>query len=74
MGKGIILHSFKRMSPEDQHAFDRWLKANAVVGLIFAAALVGMALVGANSSGPRDTAIANSMQGRELPTTAVVSE
>jgi hypothetical protein len=70
MGKGFIHSSVARMSREDQHAFDRWLKANAVVGLIFAAGLVAMALVGANSAPPGQTATADSMQHRDIPVIA----
>jgi hypothetical protein len=43
------------MSPEDRHTFDRWLKANAVVGSIFAAGLFAMALAG--SAGPRTASV-----------------
>jgi hypothetical protein len=46
MGKGYILRARKTMSEEDQRAFDRWLKANAVVGLIFAAGIIAMAWAG----------------------------
>jgi hypothetical protein len=70
MGKGFILYSVARMSREDRHAFDRWLKANAVVGLIFAAGLVAMALIGANSTPPGDTAVASSKQPRDIPVVA----
>jgi hypothetical protein len=70
IGKGFILYSVARMSREDRHAFDRWLKANAVVGLMFAAALVAMALIGANSAPPGDTAIASGMQPRDIPVVA----
>jgi hypothetical protein len=59
MGKGYILRARKTMSEEDQRAFDRWLKANAVVGLIFAAGIIAMAWAGSNSAGPRDTVLAN---------------
>jgi hypothetical protein len=42
---------FTPLSPEDQREFDRWLKANAILGLIIAAGLVAMALAGSNSGG-----------------------
>jgi hypothetical protein len=40
------------MSTEDQRTFDRWLKANLVVGSIFASALCAMALVGSKALEP----------------------
>ena len=70
MRKGIVLYSVARMSGEDRRAFDRWLKRNAIVGLIFAAGLVAMALIGANSAPPGDTAIASGMQPRDIPVVA----
>ncbi len=42
---------YKNMSPEEQRAYGRWLKAGAVVGLIFAAAIVAMALAESNVLG-----------------------
>ena len=52
MSKGDIVRQYRAMSPEDRRTFDRWLKANAVIGSIFAAGLFAMALAGA--AGPRD--------------------
>jgi hypothetical protein len=49
------------MSAEDRHTFDRWLKANAVVGSIFAAGLFAMALAGARAS-----RYASVVQGRRV--------
>jgi hypothetical protein len=46
------------MSVEDQIQFDRWLKANAVVASIFTAAVVAMAFVGGQNSGPADASTA----------------
>ena len=43
---------YRRMSVQDQIQFDRWLKANAVVASIFSVAVVAMAFVGAQNSGP----------------------
>jgi hypothetical protein len=51
MTKSEIVHTYRQMSAEDP-GFDRWLKANAVVGSIFAAALVAMAVAGSDP-GPR---------------------
>jgi hypothetical protein len=54
MAEGRISESYQKMSVEDQIEFDRWLKTNAVVGSIFAAAVLVMAFVGAQSSGSAD--------------------
>jgi hypothetical protein len=43
------------LSPEDQREFDRWLKANAILGLIIALGLVAMALAGSSSMGRPDS-------------------
>lgn len=42
---------YKNMSPEDQRTYDRWLKTSAVVGSIFAAAIVAMAFAESNALG-----------------------
>ena len=55
------------MSPEDQRTFDRWLRANTIVGLLFAAVLVAMAVAGSNSAGPRDATVADN---RDAPNVA----
>jgi len=49
---------YQRMSAEDQMQFDRWLKANIVIASIASAAMVAMALVGAQNSEPTDIAAA----------------
>ena len=54
MGKGRTALYYRRLSAEDQRTFDRWLKANAIVGAIFATGLIAMALTGSKSVGPRD--------------------
>jgi hypothetical protein len=58
MHKGGILRQYKDMSTEDRRTFDRWLKANVVIGSIIAAGLVAMALASSDALGPR-SAIAN---------------
>jgi hypothetical protein len=68
MHKGDILRQYKDMSGEDQRTFDRWLKANLVIGSIIAAGIVAMALAGSNALGPR-SAVAN-----DPVTTAQASE
>jgi hypothetical protein len=54
MTKGEMLAYYKTMSAADQRNFDRWLKANMVIGSIVAVGLLAMALAGAgaNSLGP----------------------
>jgi hypothetical protein len=62
MGKRNIAFYYEKLSPEDQHTFNRWLKANAIGGAIFAIALIAMALAGSRSVGPRDAEVASSMK------------
>jgi hypothetical protein len=59
MGTANIRKLYSSLSSEDQRTFDRWLKANAVLGLIFGALLVAMALAGSMAVGPPDAAVAN---------------
>jgi hypothetical protein len=42
----------KAMSEADRRAFDRWLKANAIAGVILVAGIIAMALAGSNSARP----------------------
>ena len=51
---------FQNMSPEDQHTFDRWIRANAVVGSIFALGMLAMAVMGSNSVRHADIVITGS--------------
>ena len=44
MTKGDILARYKSLSPEDRRCFERWLRANAVVGFVFGFAFVIMPL------------------------------
>jgi hypothetical protein len=62
MGKGNIWKLYCSLSSEDQRKFDRWLKANAVLGLIFAALVVAMAFAGSMAVGPPEAAVANGRQ------------
>jgi hypothetical protein len=48
----------KAMSAADRRAFNRWLTANAIAGLILAAGIIAMAVAGSNSAGPRDAMMA----------------
>jgi hypothetical protein len=66
MERDDIPRNYKNMSPQDQRAFDRWLKANAIVGLIFAAGFLAMALAGSNSAGPRDAVVASSTKASDV--------
>lgn len=66
MRKGDILRKLKTMPPEDRRVFDRWLKANAIFGLIFAAGIIAMALAGSYSAGPRHAATANSTKASDV--------
>src|SRR5262249_60758157 len=66
MSKGI-LHEYTKMSTEDQRTFDRWIIANIVLGVVFAAVITVMAVVGSNSLDKSDAAIAaNSKTGTAL--------
>jgi len=59
MGKANVSMLYKRMSPEDRSTFDRWLKANAIVGLILTVGIVAMAVAGSRSTDQRDVATAS---------------
>jgi hypothetical protein len=56
MGKGEIARYYKFMSQADQRTFDRWLKANAIAGLILTIGIVAMAISGSKA---RDPAVAD---------------
>jgi len=66
MGKGGAASYYRRLSPEDQRTFDRWLKANAIVGAIFAIGLIAMALTGSRSVGPRDAEVASKTKASDV--------
>jgi hypothetical protein len=59
MGKANVSLLYKRMSPEDRSTFNRWLKANAIVALIFAIGILAMAVAGWRSVGQPDAATAS---------------
>jgi hypothetical protein len=69
MERGRAFEQYRSMSPEDQRTFNRWVKANAVVGLIVSAGLIAMAVVGANSQRPRDAILAAGKNAPELVAT-----
>ena len=62
MGNANSRKLYRFLSSEDQRKFDRWLKANAVLGLIFGALLVAMALAGSMGVGPPENAVASARQ------------
>jgi hypothetical protein len=66
MGKGRTAFHYRRLSAEDQRTFDRWLKANAIVGAILATGLIAMALTGSKSVGPRDAEVASSTKASDV--------
>ena len=48
----------EKWSPQDWREFDRWIRANAIIGSLLAAGLLAMAVAGAPSAGPGETAVA----------------
>ena len=58
----------EKWSPQDWREFDRWIKANAIIGSLLAAGLFAMAVAGAPSAGPGDTAAAGNSSGTEITT------
>jgi hypothetical protein len=54
---------YRKLSCADRVAFDRWLKANAVVASIFSVALVVMAFAGARPAGPVEGATGGNAPG-----------
>lgn len=68
---GYVSHSYMKMSLDDQRTFDRWLKANAIIGSIFAVGVIAMAVAGYNSGGARDGAVA---ENTKTTTDVVASE
>jgi len=63
MNKGEIARYYKFMPPEDQRTFDRWLKANTIISLIFATGLIAMAFAGSTAAGLREEAVAANASG-----------
>jgi hypothetical protein len=70
MGKASLSLLYKSMSPEDQTTFNRWLKANAIVGLILTVGIVAMAVAG--SVGQPDAATASTMRASAVKRVAPV--
>ena len=53
----------------DRRTFYRSLKANAVIGFMFTAALIAMALIGSDLARPDEAALAINTKGSEAPVT-----
>jgi hypothetical protein len=68
MDKRKIPLRYKELSPEDQRTFNRWLVVNTAVGLILAAGLLTMAVVGSTSPPHSSTAVGGDRTGREIIT------
>jgi hypothetical protein len=56
----------QKWSPDDWREFDRWIRANAVIGSLLAAGLLVMAVAGAPSAGSGDAAAAADSKGSEV--------
>ena len=70
MGKSDAALNYKSMSPEDQLSFNRWLKANAIFGLILAAGVVAMAFAGSRTVGSRDATMADNRDASDVAAAA----
>jgi hypothetical protein len=58
----------EKWSPQDWREFDRWIKANAIIGSLVAAGVFAMAVAGAPSAGPGETAVAGNTTSIEMTT------
>jgi hypothetical protein len=58
----------EKWSPQDWREFDRWIRANAIIGSLLAAGLLAMAVAGAPSAGSGDPAAAGNSSGTEMTT------
>jgi hypothetical protein len=58
--KREIMNRYRQMSPADQAAIDRWIRANVVIGSIIAGGLLLMALASSNANLGPDRAVASS--------------
>jgi hypothetical protein len=70
MGKSDAALNYKSMSPEDRCSFDRWLRANAIFGLILAAGVVAMAFAGSRTVGSRDATMADNRDASDVAAAA----
>ena len=58
MTKGEIIARYRELSSADQSTFDRWLKANLVIGSLFTGAIILMAFAGSNANLGPEKAVA----------------
>jgi hypothetical protein len=58
MGTGKILQQYRTQFPDDQATFNRWIRANAVIGSIIAIGLIAMAVAGSRSGPPQEVELA----------------
>jgi hypothetical protein len=56
----------RNWSAEDGREFERWIRANFVIGSLLAAGLFAMAVAGAPSAGPGDAFAAPGAKGSEV--------
>jgi hypothetical protein len=66
MENETLSRSYEKLSPEDRRTFDRWIKVNAAIGLIFVAGLIAMAIAGSRSVEQRDTEVAESTKSPHI--------
>jgi hypothetical protein len=60
----------KAMSEADRRAFDRWLKANAIAGVILVAGIIAMAFAGFNSAKPGNPMVTQRTKSPDTATAA----
>jgi hypothetical protein len=58
MGIGKILEQYRTQFPDDQATFNRWLRANVVIGSIIAIGVIAMAVAGSRSGPPQEVELA----------------
>jgi hypothetical protein len=73
MGKSDAALNYKSMSPEDRRNFDRWLKANGILSLIFAAGVVAMAFAGSRTVGSRNATMGDNRDASDVAAAAARS-
>ena len=66
MENETLSRSYEKLSPEDRRTFDRWIQANAAIGLIFVAGLIAMAIAGSRSVDKRDTEVAENAKSPHI--------
>lgn len=61
--------SHHKMTPKELREFNKWLKANTILGSILAIGMLAMAFAGSSSSGRPDAAMADSPKVAKAATT-----